>query len=89
MLPISGGIFAGRFAPELPSLTCSALRGAFDGLPARAQHVVSVARLDMCIFNQQGEYDAYVEAFEGETRMAEAFADSLQMGSTPTQKWQT
>ena len=89
MLPISGGVFAGKFAPELPALTCAALRGAFDALPARARHVVSVARLDMCIFDEKDEYAAYKEAFEDETRLAQEFADSLQMGSTPTQKWQT
>ena len=82
LLPISGGIFAGPFASELPSLTCSALRSAFDGLPSNLQHIVSVARLDMCIFNED-EYDAYVDAFREETRMAQQFADSLDMGSTP------
>ena len=88
LLPISGGIFAGPFAPELPDLTCSALRGAFDALPDRAQHIVSVARLEMCIF-VEAEYDAYVQAFEGETQRAQQFAESLGMGSTPVQPWQT
>jgi hypothetical protein len=88
LLPISGGIFAGPFAPELPALTCSALRAAFDDLPERAQHMVSVARLDMCIFNES-EYDSYAAAFEEETRRAQQFAESLDMGSTPTQPWQT
>eukprot|EP00316_Scyphosphaera_apsteinii_P013641 CAMPEP_0119326166 /NCGR_PEP_ID=MMETSP1333-20130426/67698_1 /TAXON_ID=418940 /ORGANISM="Scyphosphaera apsteinii, Strain RCC1455" /LENGTH=204 /DNA_ID=CAMNT_0007334393 /DNA_START=147 /DNA_END=761 /DNA_ORIENTATION=- len=82
MLPISGGIFAGAFAPELPRLTCSALRIAFDALPSNMQHVVSVARLDMCIF-MENEYDAFVEAFKEETEKAQMFADSLNMGSTP------
>lgn len=88
LLPISGGIFAGPFAPELPELTCSALRQAFDDLPGRAQHIVSVARLDMCIF-MESEYDAFVKAFEEETQRAERFADSLEMGHTPVQPWQT
>ena len=88
MLPISGGIFAGPFAPELPRLTCSALRGAFDALPDRAQQVVSVARLDMCIF-LESEHALYAEAFDPETRLAREFADSLDMGSTPVQPWQT
>lgn len=87
MLPISGGIFAGPFAPELPALTCSALRAAFDGLPAHAQHKVSVARLDMCIF-VESEYEAFAVAFAEETSRAEQFADSLEMGSTPVQRWQ-
>ena len=88
MLPISGGIFAGPFAPELPSLTRAALRGAFDGLPARAQQIVSVARLDMCIF-LESEHAAYEEAFEPETQLAQQFEDSLDKGSTPVQPWQT
>ena len=88
LLPISGGIFAGQFAPELPSLTSIALRAAFDGLPERAQHIVSVARLDMCIF-LESEYEAYVQAFEEETRRHAQFAAGLDMGSTPIQPWQT
>ena len=88
LLPISGGIFAGPFAPELPALTCAALRGAFDGLRDREQQHVSVARLDMCIF-LESEYEAYVRAFEGETRRAQQFAESLDMGSTPVRPWQT
>ena len=88
LLPISGGLFAGRFAPELPELTCNALRRAFDALPDRAQHIVSVARLDMCIF-MESEYDLYVEAFEEETQRAQEYAASLGMGRTPTQPWQT
>eukprot|EP00322_Chrysochromulina_rotalis_P015374 CAMPEP_0115852504 /NCGR_PEP_ID=MMETSP0287-20121206/13032_1 /TAXON_ID=412157 /ORGANISM="Chrysochromulina rotalis, Strain UIO044" /LENGTH=223 /DNA_ID=CAMNT_0003306571 /DNA_START=25 /DNA_END=696 /DNA_ORIENTATION=+ len=82
MLPISGGIFAGPFAPELPALTCSALRTAFDALPNDLQHIVSVARLDMCIF-MESEFKSYAEAFEEETLRAAQFADSLEMGSTP------
>ena len=82
------GIFSGPFAPELPALTSSALRRAFDALPDRAQHVVSVARLDMCIF-VESEYDLYAEAFAEETRRAQEFTDSLDLGRTPTQPWQT
>eukprot|EP00908_Phaeocystis_cordata_P004595 Transcript_14991.p1 GENE.Transcript_14991~~Transcript_14991.p1 ORF type:complete len:230 (-),score=40.77 Transcript_14991:47-736(-) len=88
LLPISGGIFSGPFALELPALTSSALRRAFDALPDRAQHVVSVARLDMCIF-VESEYDLYAEAFAEETRRAQEFTDSLDLGRTPTQPWQT
>ena len=65
-----------------------ALRRAFDALPDRAQHVVSVARLDMCIF-VESEYDLYAEAFAEETRRAQEFTESLDLGRTPTQPWQT
>jgi hypothetical protein len=61
---------------------------AFDALPDREQHIVSVARLDMCIF-LESEYEAYAAAFEEETQRAQRFADSLDMGSTPVQPWQT
>eukprot|EP00966_Prymnesium_polylepis_P229791 5316883-Prymnesium_polylepis.1 len=88
MLPISGGIFAGPFGPQLPTLTCAALRNAFDALPERQQRIVSVARLDMCIF-MESEHDAFAAAFEEETLRAQRFADSLDMGSTPVQPWQT
>ena len=88
MLPISSGIFAGPFSADLPALSCGALRAAFDALPDRSQHIVSVARLDMCIF-LESEVAAYEAAFAGETQRSKAFADSLDMGSTPTQKWQT
>ena len=84
MLPISGGIFAGPFAPELPTMTSIALRRAFDGLPNNTQHVISVARLEMCIF-QDSEYDAYSEAFKEDISKAAEFARSLEMGSTPRQ----
>jgi hypothetical protein len=88
LLPISGGIFAGQFGPELPHLTCAALRGAFDALPDQAQHAVSVARLEMCIF-LESEYGVYEEAFEAETRRAHEFEESLDKGSSPVQPWQT
>lgn len=88
LLPISGGIFAGPFSPELPTLTCTALRSAFDALPDQAQHSVSVARLEMCIF-VESEYELYEKAFAAETERAQAFAESLDMGSTPVQPWQT
>jgi hypothetical protein len=42
----------------------------------------------MCIF-AESEYEAYAAAFEGETRRSQQFADSLGMGSTPVQPWQT
>ena len=40
-------------------------------------------------FDDKAEYDAYVQAFEGETQRAQQFAESLGMGSTPVQPWQT
>ena len=82
LLPVSGGAFAGAMAPELPQLTCRALRRAFEGLPDEMQHVVSVARLDMCIF-VESEHALYVDAFDEELARAAEYADSLQMGSTP------
>ena len=37
----------------------------------------------------ESEYEAYAQAFEEETRRAQHFSDSLDMGSTPVQPWQT
>ena len=88
LLPISGGIFAGPFCDELPQLTCAALRQAFNELPDATQHVVSVARLDMCIFMEE-ELRAFKDAFKEDLERAQQFANSLDMGSTPVQPWQT
>ena len=88
LLPISGGIFAGNLKPQLPSLTAGALRAAFDALPERDQHAVSMARLDMCIF-EEDDHAVYAEAFAAETARAQQFTASLGMGRTPTQPWQT
>ena len=88
LLPISSGIFAGDLKPQLPSLTAIALRSAFDALAERDQHAVSMARLDMCIFDED-EHALYTEAFALETERAEQFTASLGMGRTPTQPWQT
>lgn len=62
MLPVSGGIFAGPFASELPELTRDALYRGWRALPPAEQHVVSVARLDMCIFMEE-EFEAFAAAF--------------------------
>ena len=53
-LPISGGNRAGPFAKEFPTLTCLALRAAFEALPPQRQQYVSVARLDMCVYREAG-----------------------------------
>jgi len=88
MLPISGGIFSGPFAADLPLLSCRALRKAFDSLPNGMQRVVSVSRLDMCIF-METEYEAFVEAFKEETDRAQQFTASMGVASSPTRAWQT
>ena len=62
MLPLSGGLFSGPFGAEMPRLTAAALRRAFDGLPDRTQHIVSVARLDMCIF-VEGTSAAHAQSY--------------------------
>ena len=81
-------MFAGPFAPELPTLTCTALRAAFDTLPQQEQQHVAVARLDMCIFVED-QVAAFEAAFEEEVRLTERFEESLDKGSSPTQPWQT
>ena len=54
LLPISGGIFSGKFRDQLPLLTHEALTQAL-GRSAPA------AKLDMCIF-MQSEWQAFVDA---------------------------
>ena len=87
MPPITGALTTAPFAAQLGQLNCSALRAAFDHLPDREQHRVSVARLEVCI-DRDTDYAEYEEAFEKELRLSQEYADSLNMGSTPVQPWQ-
>mmetsp|Transcript_22584 Transcript_22584/g.42561 ORF Transcript_22584/g.42561 Transcript_22584/m.42561 type:complete len:315 (+) Transcript_22584:65-1009(+) len=52
LLPISGGIFSGKFKEQMPSLTAWALKGAMDLLePAEMQMLeTSKTELEMCIY---------------------------------------
>lgn len=54
LLPVSGGIFAGPFLPDLPSMTVLAIQWAFAMLGSKEQgNVLSAERLEMCIFMEK------------------------------------
>ena len=66
LLPISGGIFAGEFAPKMPQLTRAALDSAQQRLPApKADALFRDDRVVLCLFTE-GECDAFArEGFVG------------------------
>jgi broad specificity phosphatase PhoE len=53
LLPLSGGIFAGSFASQIPSLTWEALREAFLQLSLADQEAILRKHLDLCIFAEK------------------------------------
>jgi len=64
ILPVSGSIFAGSFAKDMPNMTVQALQMGFEALgPAEQDAVLGVERLEMCIFNE-GEYRAFKDVFK-------------------------
>jgi len=63
LLPISGGLFIGEFAGELPELTAEAFDVGFSLLePGQQSHVLSAELLEMCIF-QEKELPAFTASF--------------------------
>jgi hypothetical protein len=62
LLPISGGIFAGRFKPRLPELTKSALVLGFSRVAPEVQRAVASRRVQMCIFEEK-ELKDFVQLF--------------------------
>lgn len=66
MLPVSGGIFAGRFGPQMPRLTFAALGRALSELPASWWEVEggeAHRALEMCIFDE-ADWDTFERAKE-------------------------
>ena len=59
LLPISGGIFAGRFIKEMPEITWEALGSGFARLSEKEQKAVLSRQCYMCIFDEED-----VPAFE-------------------------
>ena len=51
LLPLSGGVFAGKFRDDLPAMTAEALGRSFTLLTNEQQRsVLSAQTLDLCIF---------------------------------------
>jgi hypothetical protein len=61
VLPISGGIFAGRFADDIPWMSFKALEKGFDTLPPGTQDELcrrfAENKLEMCVFGSDGVED--------------------------------
>jgi len=66
LLPVSGGIFAGRFADDIPWMTIAALDKGFTSLPADTQEsltqLFSENKLEVCVFGADS-LPAYEAAF--------------------------
>jgi len=62
MLPISGGIFAGEYQPQVAKLTAEALRVAAGRLSDAEKAILAERKLELCIF-----MEAEVEAFRAAT----------------------
>mmetsp|Transcript_33285 Transcript_33285/g.55007 ORF Transcript_33285/g.55007 Transcript_33285/m.55007 type:complete len:232 (-) Transcript_33285:231-926(-) len=61
LLPISGGIFAGAFAEELPTLTMGAIAAAYMAQPAEGREMLDSSTVELCIF-MENEFESYVAA---------------------------
>ena len=51
LLPVSGGIFAGPFAAEVPALTWEALQLGFGRLSLAERRAVQRRAVDLCLFD--------------------------------------
>jgi len=59
LLPISGGIFRGRYADEMPGMTIGALGAAFAHLQPRMQReVLKASCIELCIF-MESEFEEF------------------------------
>ena len=68
LLPISSGIFAGRFAERMPELTAVALLGALDQLPEASQKTLKGGMaIELCVFNA-ADAPAFKAALEAQLK---------------------
>eukprot|EP00747_Dinoflagellata_sp_TGD_P208314 gnl/TRDRNA2_/TRDRNA2_81817_c0_seq2.p3 gnl/TRDRNA2_/TRDRNA2_81817_c0~~gnl/TRDRNA2_/TRDRNA2_81817_c0_seq2.p3 ORF type:complete len:131 (+),score=26.19 gnl/TRDRNA2_/TRDRNA2_81817_c0_seq2:402-794(+) len=64
LLPVSGGIFSGKFAPQLPAMTAEAIGLGFSRLEHAAKvQVLKASSLELCIF-MESDFDAFSKAFD-------------------------
>lgn len=63
LLPVSGGIFSGSYAPEMPAITAEALANAFaclsDGVQRRLLH--SATSVELCVFSTAATTRKYAD----------------------------
>lgn len=63
MLPLSGGVYAGRFSSDLPRMTAEAIQWGFSMLEKEQQQLVQRAeQVELCIFLEK-ELAEFEEAF--------------------------
>jgi len=63
MLPLSGGVYAGRFSGDLPRMTAEAIQWGFSMLEKEQQQLVQRAeQIELCIFMEK-EFADFEEAF--------------------------
>eukprot|EP00438_Fugacium_kawagutii_P013647 Skav213120 [mRNA] locus=scaffold107:89262:90458:+ [translate_table: standard] len=63
LLPISGGIFSGRFKENLPEITVRAVQAAYERLAEDKKQYIMGSSIEMCIF-KKSEFDMFASAFE-------------------------
>eukprot|EP01061_Rhynchopus_euleeides_P021570 TRINITY_DN35173_c0_g1_i1.p1 TRINITY_DN35173_c0_g1~~TRINITY_DN35173_c0_g1_i1.p1 ORF type:complete len:346 (+),score=103.43 TRINITY_DN35173_c0_g1_i1:61-1098(+) len=62
VLPVSSGIFAGKFKADMPELTAESIGAAFTNLPQSYRRVLAMRTRDVevCIFDER-EYQSYAD----------------------------
>mmetsp|Transcript_144810 Transcript_144810/g.464137 ORF Transcript_144810/g.464137 Transcript_144810/m.464137 type:complete len:304 (+) Transcript_144810:68-979(+) len=61
LLPISGGIFSGRYASDMPSLTRQAMKSGYSRLSVEEKHELASRRIELCIWGTE-EFQSYVHS---------------------------
>ena len=62
LLPISGGIFSGRFSDSLPQITFQAIKHAFANLTPQLSSMLQTKTIHMCIF-EEAALPSYTQFF--------------------------
>eukprot|EP00438_Fugacium_kawagutii_P013646 Skav213119 [mRNA] locus=scaffold107:84580:85413:+ [translate_table: standard] len=63
LLPISGGIFSGRFKENLPEITVRAVQAAYEQLGKDKKQYIMGSSIEMCIF-MESEFNMFASAFK-------------------------
>ena len=64
LLPISGGIYAGKFQEHIAEITAQAMAQGFRSLPHNQQEQTKSRQIQMCIF-EKAPYSKFSKAFKG------------------------
>eukprot|EP00438_Fugacium_kawagutii_P020857 Skav209429 [mRNA] locus=scaffold805:100482:102260:- [translate_table: standard] len=73
LLPISGGIFSGRFKQDLPEMTARAVHAAYEQLSENEKKQMKNSNIEMCIFmeSELKEFQSAFGSFQQEAFVAE------------------